>query len=404
MGATVLVCDAADEVAYLQYHLLREAPELVVDVTSDPFRAVEAAARSRPDVVTVDLGLEGLGGPELIRRLCASTPGTRVIARSSSREAAAVADALGAGAAGYVLREDGPDALLAAVRAALTGAAVLSPVVATSFGSEVTRLVASERALAAELQEIRSSVTQGTSAKADFLANISHELRTPVTVAKGIAYVLRNPAVPEGERDQFLGQLQSSLDKLMAIVDEIITIAELERGTFELEITPMDLAPLIRHAIDEVGREYPDTPIGAHVPEELRAIADGPRIGGVVRELLDNACRYSPVGRGIELSARMLDEGVVVVVTDHGEGLDRSLAMRAFEQPFSTGEATLRKEKAGVGVGLHLARKIVIEHGGVMWSDPLPGGGTRVSFCIPRTVGQRLAAPPASATNTAGAA
>ena len=401
MGATVLVCDAADEVAYLQYHLLREAPDLVVDVTSDPFRAVETAARARPDVITVDLGLDGMEGTELIRRLCASTPGTRVIARSSSREAAAVAEALGAGATGYVLREDGPDALLAAVRAALTGAAVLSPVVATAFGSEVARLVASERALAAELEEIRSSVTQGTSAKADFLANISHELRTPVTVAKGIAYVLRNPAVPEGERDQFLGQLQSSLDKLMAIVDEIITIAELERGTFELDITPMDLAPLIRHAVDEVGREYPETPIDAQLPEELRAIADGPRIGGVVRELLDNACRYSPLGRGIELSARMLDEGVVVIVTDHGVGLDRSLAMKAFDQPFSTGEATLRKEKAGVGVGLHLARKIVIEHGGVMWSDPLPGGGTRVSFCIPINEGQRLAAPPASAAGAA---
>ena len=189
----------------------------MVDVTSDPFRAVEAAARSRPDVVTVDLGLEGLGGrgadPPAVR-LDTRHPRDRALRRLAN--AAAVADALGAGAAGYVLREDGPDALLAAVRAALTGAAVLSPVVATSFGSEVTRLVASERALAAELEEVRSSVTQGTSAKADFLANISHELRTPVTVAKGIAYVLRNPSVPEGERDQFLGQLQASLDKLMA--------------------------------------------------------------------------------------------------------------------------------------------------------------------------------------------
>jgi signal transduction histidine kinase len=159
----------------------------------------------------------------------------------------------------------------------------------------------------------------------------------------------------------------------------------------------MDLAPLIRHAADDVAREYPDIPIDTEVPDELRAVADGARIGGVVRELLDNACRYSPNGRGIELTARMLDEGVVVIVTDHGEGLDRSLAMKAFEQPFSTGEATLRKEKAGVGVGLHLARKIVIEHGGVMWSDPLPGGGTRVSFCIPINEGQRLAAPPVGA-------
>ena len=113
---------------------------------------------------------------------------------------------------------------------------VLSPVVASAFGSEVARALADEQAIRAELEEVRSSVTQGTSAKADFLANISHELRTPVTVAKGIAYVLRNPAVPPEEREQFLGQLQSSLDKLMGIVDEIITIAELERGTFALDV------------------------------------------------------------------------------------------------------------------------------------------------------------------------
>jgi signal transduction histidine kinase len=398
MGASVLVCAAAEEVAFLQYHLLREAPDLVVDVTSDPFSAVETAARSRPDVVTVDLGLEGgLDGAELIRRICASTPGTRVIARAVSRDPIIVADALGAGAAGYVLREEGPEALLIAVRAALTGAVVLSPILTIPFGTEVGRLAVAERALTAELDEVRSSVSQGTSAKADFLANISHELRTPVTVAKGIAYVLRNPSVPPEEREQFLGQLQSSLDKLMGIVDEIITIAELERGTFVLEITPTDLAPLIRHAMDEVAREYPKTPIDAWVPDELRLVADGVRLGGVVRELLDNACRYSPISGRVELAARMLEEGVVVSVTDHGEGLDRTIAMKAFEQPFSTGEATLRKEKAGVGVGLHLARQIVVEHGGVMWSDPLPGGGTRVSFCVPLSEGHRLAVPPAGA-------
>jgi signal transduction histidine kinase len=88
---------------------------------------------------------------------------------------------------------------------------------------------------------------------------------------------------------------------------------------------------------------------------------------------------------------------VIVSVTDRGEGLDRAVAAQAFEQPFSTGEGTLRKEKAGVGVGLHLARQIVVEHGGIMWSDPLPGGGTRVSFCVPSHEGERLAAPPAGA-------
>jgi two-component system cell cycle sensor histidine kinase PleC len=180
----------------------------------------------------------------------------------------------------------------------------------------------------------------------------------------------------------------------MQIVDEIITIAELERGTFALEVANVDLGPLIRHAVDEVSRSYPSVPISAQVPDTFHAIADGARVGGVVRELLDNACRYSPAGHAVELLARTLDEGVVVTVTDRGEGLDRSIANQAFDQPFSTGEPTLRKERSGAGVGLHLARQIIVEHGGVMWADPLPGGGTRVSFCLPIHEGQRLAAPP----------
>lgn len=397
MPGTVLVCETPDEVARLQYHLLREAPHLLVEVTTDAFRAVETAARTRPEIVVCDLGMDGVGGAEFVRRLLASTPGARVVARAMTADPVRVADALAAGASAYLLKDDGPEAVLAAIGTLGGGAAVLSPGVAAGFGRQVGDTLERVARLEAELEELRSQVSQGTTSKADFLANISHELRTPVTVAKGIAYVLRNPTVPEQEREQFLEQLQSSLDKLMGIVDEIITLAELERGTFELELSMTDLGPLVRHAVDEVGRQYPSVPIAAQVADRLEAIADAARVGGVVRELLDNACRYSPPGRAVELVARSLAEGVVVAVTDRGEGLDRAVATQAFEQPFSTGEATLRKERAGVGVGLHLARQVVVEHGGIMWSDPLPGGGTRVSFCIPSHEGAHLAEPPVGA-------
>jgi signal transduction histidine kinase len=397
MATNVLLCDTPDEVSRLQYHLLREAPDLLVEMATDGFGAVESAVRSRPDVVVCGLALEGLGGVELVRRLHAIAPGARIVARGQGADALRVADVLLAGAAGYLTTEESPTAVTAAIRAAAAGAVTLSPSAAAAFGGEVSRTSARIKELEEEVGRFRSEVSQGTSAKADFLANISHELRTPVTVAKGIAYVLRNPSVPQDERDGFLEQLQTSLDKLMGIVDEIITLAELERGTFELELTATDLGPLVRHALDEVQRAYPNITITAQVPDGLTAVADGNRIGNVVRELLDNACRYSPPGMPVELLARLLDQGVTVSVTDRGEGLDRSVAIRAFEQPFSTGEGTLRKEKAGVGVGLHLARQIVREHGGVMWSDPLPNGGSKVSFCIPAKAGAALDAPPVGA-------
>jgi len=375
----------------------------------------------RPHVIVCDLTMESLGGPEMIRRFRASSPSSQILPWTWQREPDAIAEALEAGAAGYLLKDDGPPEVIRAIRTAAEGGGVtLSAAVSTIFSTELLRAIrtaadgsvtlsapvsailsgellktmADARTARDELDNVRESVTTGSSAKADFLANISHELRTPVTVAKGIAYVLRNPAVGEEERKEFLGQLQASLDKLMGIVDEVITMAELERGTFELEIADVDLAPLVRHAIDEIGLRYPDIPIDAQVADRLPAVADGARIGAVVRELLDNACRYSPAERGVEVRARMLAEGVVVTVTDHGEGLHRAVATRSFEEPFTTGEAILRKEKAGAGVGLHLARQLIVEHGGILWTDPLPGGGTRASFCVPSRAGQRLEAPP----------
>jgi signal transduction histidine kinase len=393
----VLLCDTADEVARLQYHMLREAPDLEVEVTTDAFRAVEATARTRPDVVVCDLGMEGVGGPELVRRLCAVAPSTRVIARALSLDPSLIAETLAAGAAAYLTRNDGPNDVVAAIRSVEGGAVVLSGKTAVPFGMEVSRTLASVRELQEELVTLRDEVRQGTSSKADFLANVSHELRTPITVAKGIAYVLRNPNVPTDEREGFLDQLQTSLDKLMGIVDELITLAEFERGSFELELSSIDLSPLVRHAVDETRRSYPTVTIVDQVPAQLTAFADGARLGGVVHELLDNACRYSQSGGTVELVARVLDEGVVVTVTDRGEGLDRAMLAQAFDQPFSTGEETLRKERSGIGVGLHLAHQVVVEHGGIMWSDPLPGGGTRVSFCIPASEGARVAAPPIGA-------
>lgn len=399
MTTDIVLCDTPEGVARLQYHLLKEAPDLAVEVTTDAFRGVELAARVRPAVVITELTLEGLGGAELVKRFRASTPESRVVVWTADDDPRRIADALAAGAAGYVLKADGEKELVQAVRASAGGGVTLSPDVARRVGTQLGDLLARTRELEVELAETNQRMQEGTAAKADFLANISHELRTPVTVAKGIAYVLKNPVVEAHERLEFIDQLTTSLDKLMMMVDELITIAELERGTLAMEPSHTDLAPLLRHVCDEIGRQYPSVVIDRELPESLPAYADPSRIAEVVRQILDNACRYSPPDRPVEVRARGLDEGAVVTVTDRGQGMLRNVTAQAFDQPFSTGEATMRKEKAGVGVGLHLARQLILGHGGILWSDPIPSGGTRVSFCVPAHPGERVTAPPAELRN-----
>lgn len=395
MATKVLLCDAPDGLALLQYALLRSGADLEVEGAPDGFRAVELAGRLQPEVAVCEIDLEGLSGTELVRRILATSPGTKLLCWTAVASAGSAAQMLGAGATGYLLKEDGPDDVVRAVAATAAGVGVvLSPKVARLLAERFAESLRRDQELEESLAEATGKLDEVQAAKAEFLANVSHELRTPVTVAKGIAYVLRNRDVPEPERAEFLQQLEASLDKLMGIVDEILTIAELDRGTLALNVQRVDLAPLLRHLAEEAARRYPQHRIEHQVPDPVTALADPGRISEVVRQLLDNACRYSPPHETVSLRARVLDEGVLVTVTDHGLGMAREVLSRAFDEPFSTGERVLRKERAGVGLGLHLARQLVVQHGGVMWADPLPSGGTRVSFCIPADRGQRVTAPP----------
>jgi signal transduction histidine kinase len=394
MSTRILLCDTAEGLAQLQYALLKSRADLEVEGVTDGFRAVEVAARTQPAVIVAEIGLEGLSGAELIRRLIATAPQTSVVCWTVFPSPIIAAEALEAGASGYLLKEDGPDALLRAIHAVQLGHIALGHRVALELAQGLTVETGRGRELQDKLIDTSERLEHLTTAKADFLANVSHELRTPLTVAKGIAYVLRRRGLPAEEQEEFIGQLETSLDKLMMLVDEMLTMADLDRGTLELKVAEIDLAPILRHAADELDRQYPDVQIERAVPDTLMASADPVRIAEVVRQLLDNACRYTEDDRPVELRGRSMDEGVVVSVTDRGSGMERRTAMQAFAEPFSAGEEILRKERAGAGVGLHLARQLVVQHAGIMWADPLPAGGTRVSFCLPHHVGEAVTEQP----------
>jgi signal transduction histidine kinase len=394
MPIKVLICDTPDGLAQLQYTLLKSGAGLEMEVVTDGFRAVEVAARTQPEVVVAEIGLEGLSGTDLIRRLLAIVPETSVICWTNVSSPVLAAQMLHAGASGYLLKEDGPDAVLRAIRAVIDGNVALSHRVGAQLSDRLVAESTQRRDLELALGEVSERLESLTTAKADFIANISHELRTPVTVAKGIAYVLKNRGLPEEEQGEFLGQLEASLEKLMMLIDEMLTIADLDRGTLSLKLAEVDLSPILAHVADEIARQYPRIEIVREVPDRLEGPADPVRFAEVVRQLLDNACRYSPEDRPVLLKGRSMSEGVLVSVTDHGAGVRRDVVAKAFNEPFSAGEEILRKERAGAGVGLHMARQIVLQHGGIMWADPLPAGGTRMSFVIPAHEGQTLTSPP----------
>jgi signal transduction histidine kinase len=390
----VLLCDRGSVLADFQDVVRAAYPAFQVDIETDPYRAVERAHDTRPEVIVTDIDLSGIGGIELIRRFRDAAPRAGVVVWTREDSADAALAALGAGGAGWLLKAEGNDRVLAAIAAASSGVISLSPDIADAFSRREAQARQHELELEDALALSAGELDGVTTAKAEFLSNISHELRTPVTVAKGISHIIAKRDVAQPERGRLLSQLDSSLDKLMGIVDSLLTIAESERGSLTLEIEAFDLVPTIDAIVDEVGARYAQVSIDRALPPQLSTSADRARIGEVIRHMLDNACRYSPASGTVQIMARSQVEGTVVSVTDHGEGILREVVTRAFDEPFSTGEAILRKERAGAGLGLHMARRLIVEHGGVMWADPLPGGGTRVSFCIPAPDGGTLDAPP----------
>jgi two-component system, OmpR family, sensor histidine kinase BaeS len=130
-------------------------------------------------------------------------------------------------------------------------------------------------------------------------------------------------------------------------------------------------------------RRYPDIQLELIVPEALPALADARGIREVVRQVVDNACRYSPTDGVVTVKAGRGPEGVNVHVTDRGLGIHRGQIAAAFGGPFTPGEEVMTKERSGLGLGLHLARNLVALHGGILWAEPIPAGGTRVSFTLP---------------------
>jgi hypothetical protein len=202
-------------------------------------------------------------------------------------------------------------------------------------------------------------------------------------VIKGLVSVMRRSEATAEDQEEFLRLVEEAADKLTAMVDNLVTMSEMERGSLRLDLRPTDMAVLVREGAEQAGAAYPDVTVEITVPPTIPATVDADRLREAVRQLVDNACRYSAPGETVRVRARLGDEGIAVHVSDRGRGLRRDTVRAAFGQPFTPGEEILRKERAGLGMGLNLARSLVALHGGIMWAEPLPGGGTRVAFTLP---------------------
>ena len=236
---------------------------------------------------------------------------------------------------------------------------------------------------------------QAELAKAQFIEAVSHELRTFMTSIKGYVDLLAAGAVGSisPQQRQFLQIVGSNTERMVALVNNLIAISEMDRGAVTVQPTSVDLANLIQEAVSAIrsDAEDHDLDLTVKLPAKLAPAWGDPRqLRQVMDNLLDNAVRYTPKHGRITVWATEahLDDGpwahteLVVSVRDTGVGIPAQDHERIFER-FTRGENTLSIEAGGTGVGLAIVRSLVEAHGGKVWVESEPGMGSTFTFTVP---------------------
>lgn len=220
----------------------------------------------------------------------------------------------------------------------------------------------------------------------DFVANVSHEFRTPLTAIQGFAETLQAGAMNDPEnRDRFLGIIVEHSRRLARLTEDLLMLSKMDADRLELELRRIPVGPFVESCIEtsaQRAREK-DLKLLVNLAERLPDISgDRRRLTEVLQNLLDNAIQYTPAGGQIMVTASPKDSEVIFTVSDTGIGIPQADQPRIFERFYRVDVARSR-EVGGTGLGLSIAKHLVENHGGRIWVDSEVGRGSQFHFSVP---------------------
>ncbi|HZS01455.1 MAG TPA: ATP-binding protein [Chloroflexota bacterium] len=283
-------------------------------------------------------------------------------------------------------------------RGAMTFATAQSGRRYTAADLALAQDVADRCALAIENARLYRQAQAAVSQRDEFLSVAAHELKTPVTSLRGFAHV----ALRQLERDEqpdvdlirrALAVVDEQTAKLSRLVTRLLDRSRIESGQLALEPAATDLVPLLESVVSAARMTTRQHALELQATGPLVALVDALRLEQVVRNLVDNAIKYSPAGSAIEVELVAPDAEIVrIAVRDYGPGIPPEHRDRIFERFYQVREG---KAPAGMGLGLYLSRRIAELHGGQLAAEFPPDGGTRFVLTLPRAGRQGEMAPAA---------
>jgi two-component system sensor histidine kinase KdpD len=245
-----------------------------------------------------------------------------------------------------------------------------------------------ERARALEEASRLEATRQSEILKSALLDALAHEIKTPLTSIKGALTHLIGKE-HDTEEGELLTLANEEADRLGSLVTEIIEMARIEAGQFHVQRRPHPIGEIVSAALREFDEFLKNRQVELQIDSSLPAVeADFDLVQHVIRQLVDNAIKYSPSGSPLTIRAEAKDRNVIVSVTDHGNGIDEQEKLHIFDKFFRGNQ--WRYEVPGTGLGLAIARGMVEAHGGRIWVVSQPGKGSTFSFSLPALPGERL--------------
>jgi signal transduction histidine kinase len=219
--------------------------------------------------------------------------------------------------------------------------------------------------------------------KADFTAMVAHELTSSIAAIRTLVTMLATGELSPEEQSQALATIGAQTDVLKTLVIDLQSAATAERADFAVRLRPVRISALLG-TVAAFTRTLPGAhPVTTQIIGPDWVLADQERIGQVLRNLLENAASYSPIGTPIDLRATARGSRMRIEVADRGPGIPPHDLRRIFEK-FGRGRDERGERVPGVGLGLYLSRRLVRMHGSELTVEPRPGGGSTFAFELKR--------------------
>jgi signal transduction histidine kinase len=222
--------------------------------------------------------------------------------------------------------------------------------------------------------------------KSDFVANVSHDLKTPLAVIRMFGETLEMGRVSdEPRRAEYYRVITREAERLTRLIDNVLDFSRIEGGRRRYDMVPTAVEPLVREALDAFA--YPLAQQGFKVevtvaPDLPEVAMDPDAVGQALANLVDNAIKYSADDRALAVDARAEGGELVVSVADRGIGIPSAEHVRIFDKFYRVGHSDTQGRR-GSGVGLSLVRHVALAHGGRVTVDSAPGEGSRFALRLP---------------------